>query len=553
MTTGRSYRRGCDVGLQQTIRLVAVRLTLFMVLCGSAVAGWGQVGWGQVAAGYRSSGEPDLSDPLLWPEHGVEPPKRSPQARRQEALIAELSGLLPEFKAVRDHRDLVTYVRASGIDDATLEQILNRFGYIEFFDVGPNDLTQRSVKHLRGMGHLKRLKLELSSASPLQPGDLVPLAKSESIESIRIHGPKKGMSDPILSIDGVRRDAWNGVAAVTLRFGRALVLDRVVDEMPHLEALSLIDCDLPENSLKRLPELQNLEEVDLEFSRFAAAGVALENVSRIRNLKRLSLRLTYVTDPDVLRFEPLSGLQEINLGSARLGDAGVEHVVRQFPHLESLNLARVRQITDRSARAVSRLRQLRKLDVDWSEITDAGVGSLAGLPHLEDLALPSTITDRGLALVGRMSQMRRLRAAGAVDSDQGLASLAGLEKLELLDISHARITDAGLAHLAPLTRMRVLDLSESEIDGSGLKYLLGMRSLQYLNLQNTNVQPAHFAQLAELTSLRELILSGSPIGSDEGVETLKRFPFVQFIRVSLNSPASWEIFDALPHTYIYSE
>jgi len=408
------------------------------------------------------------------------------------------------------------------------------------------------VPHLLGLTHIKRLTLEIPADSRIDSAELVPMAKVEDFDRLNVRGHGQGGSDVKLWIKVLRRDRFEGVAAIRLGWCGRRVLDRVIDEMPHLQSISFHESEIAENSLGRLHELQYLEELDLSGGELQAPGTAIENVSRVKTLKRLRLNSARITDEDLLKLGPLPDLEELSLSSARVTDEGVERVARLFPDLEVLKLRQVLQITDRSAKAVSQLGNLRELDISMTRITDSGVEYLAALPRLEALDLPSAVTDRGLVHVGKLRQLRHLDAGGTVESPAGLASLSGLTKLESLIISHAKIGDEDLKHLAQLTRLRWLDLSHTKLDGSGLVHLLKMRSLQRLELQRTRTQPEHFAKLAELRSLRELILWGSPVGGDEGVEALRQFPFVKFMRVSVSHDRLMELYRALPHCYIYS-
>ena len=73
--------------------------------------------------------------------------------------------------------------------------------------------------------------------------------------------------------------------------------------------------------------------------------------------------------------------------------------------------------------AVGRLRKLRSLDLGFTQVTDAGLRRLAGLPLL------------------------RLSLDSRLFTDAGMEHVARLADLEVLDLFGARVTDAACTHL----------------------------------------------------------------------------------------------------------
>ena len=81
-------------------------------------------------------------------------------------------------------------------------------------------------------------------------------------------------------------------------------------------------------------------------------------------------------------------------------------------------------------------------------------------------------------------------------TDAGLKELAPLAHLQTLDLRFTEVTDAGLKELAPLTQLQTLDLGGTKVTDAGLKELAPLTQLQTLNLLGTAVTGAGLKELA---------------------------------------------------------
>jgi internalin A len=121
---------------------------------------------------------------------------------------------------------------------------------------------------------------------------------------------------------------------------------------------------------------------------------------------------------------------------------------------------------------VGRLIQVAVLQLDYSDITDAGLAYLEGLTGLAVLELSDThITDAGLAHLDRLTKLETLELDGTEVGDAGLARLTGLAQLKMLDLRHTAVTDAGLVHLKGLSGLRCLELSHTKVTDRGVQAL----------------------------------------------------------------------------------
>ena len=168
------------------------------------------------------------------------------------------------------------------------------------------------------------------------------------------------------------------------------------------------------------------------------------------------------------------------------------------------------------------LRQLECLELDGTNITDAGMRHLKGSPQLKDLQIGNThITDAGLQYISGLTQLQRLSLHNTRITDAGLENLKGLTRLKQLYLGQDPITDAGLKHLKGLTQLEHLSLFNTEITDAGLENLEGMALLSRLYLQRTRITDTGLEHLKGLTQLRKLSLDETQV-TDQGVRKLQQ-------------------------------
>jgi hypothetical protein len=144
------------------------------------------------------------------------------------------------------------------------------------------------------------------------------------------------------------------------------------------------------------------------------------------------------------------------------------------------------------------LTQLKKLDLQCSQITDAGLEHLTGLSRLETLDLYDTrITDTGLERLKGMANLQTLSLGRTKVTDTGLERLKEMGQLTELDLYETRVTDAGLEHLKGLTQLQTLGLDKTRVTDAGLERLKGLTQLRWLRLSVPNVTPKGVERLQQ--------------------------------------------------------
>ena len=108
--------------------------------------------------------------------------------------------------------------------------------------------------------------------------------------------------------------------------------------------------------------------------------------------------------------------------------------VATIKEMEKLDVGHTK-ITDKSLEYMSEL-PLRELDLSADAITDAGLSYLAKIPTLKKLTITETgITDAGIATIARLPRLHVLIAAATKITDKGVSSLVSVPGLERLDVT----------------------------------------------------------------------------------------------------------------------
>ena len=95
-----------------------------------------------------------------------------------------------------------------------------------------------------------------------------------------------------------------------------------------------------------------------------------------------------------------------------------------FEKVTRLNLNGTKKVTDAGLKGVAKLKQLKGLYLEGTEITDAALKEVAKLKQLNFLALNLTqITDTGLKEVAKLKQLRFINLEDTTVTESGVAQL----------------------------------------------------------------------------------------------------------------------------------
>src|SRR5579862_3951253 len=183
-----------------------------------------------------------------------------------------------------------------------------------------------------------------------------------------------------------------------------------------------------------------------------------------------------------------------------------------------------RWVTDADVEMIADLKDLRKLDLSFSLITDGGMEHLKPLDGVTDLNLFAVekITDAGMSYIRGWKKLERLNLHGTDVTDITMMQyVAGFTALRSLDIGYTLVGDLGLESLASLPRLEDLSIGGNKINGGGLHVLEALPKLAHLSLsgkQNRNgaiwsavVTDIDLKLIGRLKQLQSLNLAGIKI------------------------------------------
>jgi Leucine-rich repeat (LRR) protein len=219
-------------------------------------------------------------------------------------------------------------------------------------------------------------------------------------------------------------------------------------------------------------------------------------LAQMKDLKRLDLSLTRVSDRGLRALKAAPAIEELNLYFAeQISDEGAA-VVKNWKHLRGVNL-RGTKITDSTLEFLAGVPTLETVDVGWAQITDTGLDHLVSLTNLRRLTMGGNkLTDTSLQFLRQMPQIEYLDVGGTQRTDSGLWSLL--------------LTDTGVQAIATVTELRELRLAGTAITGRGLELLKPLPKLERLNLQACKrLKDDAAAVLAGFAHLKSLDLKDS--------------------------------------------
>lgn len=180
-----------------------------------------------------------------------------------------------------------------------------------------------------------------------------------------------------------------------------------------------------------------------------------------------------------------TGIKTLQLGWDKVTGRGMASI-GQIPALEELVICNADEITDGDLARLEGLKNLRVLLISDTWLTVEALRHVGRLPNLEYLSLDGHCgSDRGLEYLKGLTRLRTLRLGPTASgiTNAGIGSLAGLKDLEWLELDGCReVTDDGLERLRGLGNLAVVRLRGSHTTKEGReRFKASMPTLMKLN------------------------------------------------------------------------
>jgi hypothetical protein len=220
---------------------------------------------------------------------------------------------------------------------------------------------------------------------------------------------------------------------------------------------------------------------------------------------------------------------------ARMQEAAIKTLVAVAPRIEYAHQFTRQGIPDRKRQPIwpNWLLELfghdlflRVVGVSFDGIkdaTDADLRPLVGLTRLRRLDLEYTaVTDEGLEFISEhFPNLTRLDLQVTQISGDGLKYVATLSNLRILLLGECDLSAEHLAYLQSLANLENLAIRFSTIDEGGLKNLTALRGLKSLDLRYTRLTDAAVVPLSQMSNLKELTLTTNNGLALDSIEQLK--------------------------------
>lgn len=255
--------------------------------------------------------------------------------------------------------------------------------------------------------------------------------------------------------------------------------------------------------------------------------VAWDSLRAFRYLERLEVSGCSIAPNMDMDFSGFAHLTSVAITETPILARDVR-TLAQLPELQDA-IFKKKQGIDEWLPSIAQLRHLRTLEIQ-GDVSDQGIGSLAGLETLESLSLESDrITSNVVPALAKLKNLKALTLSHTRIDDEGLRQLAALKGLTALHlVGSDGISDQGVAFLTSLESLETLNLASNRITSQSASTLSRLRNLKYLVLANTQIDDEGFRRLADLKKLTVLELAGAPI-TDVGGEI--RFPELGYLNL----------------------
>ena len=275
-------------------------------------------------------------------------------------------------------------------------------------------------------------------------------------------------------------DAKGSVTAVSFRGSWISDADlHTLVSLPALAKLDLSHTRITDIGFQGLKEMRGVTHLDLYYAEQIGDGV-LSVVKNWRNLRRINVRGTTVTDAGVAHLVGHPSLESIDVGFSLFTDNGFEHLAA-IPNLKEIAVGG-NKVTDVGLNSLRLMPNLVAVDLSGSQRTDSGLWA-------------ATITDRGLETLAVLTRLERLNLRNSKISDVGFAKLSSLP-LRDLNLAETQLSATGLAALPALSKLERLSLWKCKrVEDDAIESIAGLKQLRWLDVKGTKLTAAGIARL----------------------------------------------------------
>ncbi len=182
----------------------------------------------------------------------------------------------------------------------------------------------------------------------------------------------------------------------------------------------------------------------LDLKSLSISDTQVECLAGLTGLRRLELSQTDVTDIGIAKLAPLKNLEYLAI-SRTLVRGKCFAMLRNFPYLRTFHFDGD-AVSAHDCKQLAKCRTIRGISAGRCHLTNAALLELCSMSELQSLCLPDNreLTDSGIKKVLALKNLQRLDVAGTKVTDDGLAALSGL-KLQWLRLN-SKYNDVRVKH-----------------------------------------------------------------------------------------------------------
>ncbi|MDZ4835389.1 MAG: hypothetical protein SGJ27_16550 [Candidatus Melainabacteria bacterium] len=234
-----------------------------------------------------------------------------------------------------------------------------------------------------------------------------------------------------------------------------------------------------------------------------------------------------LTDDLLKKLSTVKELERLDVGHTKITDKSVDYIVG-LP-LQQLDLS-ASPIGDEAMKKIAKIKTLQKLTITQTAVTDVGIAEVLNLPLLENLTAGNTkITDRGIAQLSKSRSINRLDLTSTPITDACLKDLSKLP-LKVIYVDATKITGPGITKSLRLPSLIKASFSRLAIHDQDLPGLLNaIPKVCAIDLSVTPLTDKGVATLATWDQLGVLKLKYMEHVSDKAIKDFKaKRPRVKF-------------------------
>ena len=269
----------------------------------------------------------------------------------------------------------------------------------------------------------------------------------------------------------------------------------------------------PKNTIGTITFANGSQLTPEAFDLFAQqADLALLSVADYRGLN----------DAIVAKLAGLKNLRRLRLTNSGITDAAVKMIAESFPDLVELDISRNSLLTDAATVEMAKLEKLEILGLLFCDFSEFGILNIVDLPRLRALDIRGNmkIGDGGMDALTLLPALRSLKHRSPTVSNAGIRSLSQAEVLSDLEIWDMQITGQAGEHLRRMEKLTQLQICRCEnFDSSGVLALGGLK-LTRLTLRNLPIDDSAMEVFKEVPTIKLLFLQELSSITDAGMANL---------------------------------